>query len=154
MSTMPQAVLAELPTHWSRLCVSRLHYQVTWFTRGRRHVLTPDRADVLTAILHDLVRPLGAHIEALSVHPDRVRLLLSVPPSESVGSVVRELKGRSALQLLDRRPDLRIHLGGHLVWSETYGVSTVSPHGLARRKARLGGEQPNETEAVPPLPRC
>lgn len=154
MSTTPQTTLADLPAHWSRLCVSRLHYQVTWFTRGRRHVLTLDRAEALAAILHDMMRPLGAHIEALSVHPDRVRLLLSVPPSESVGSVVRELKGRSALLLLDRRPDLRISLGGHLVWSESYGVSTVSPHGLARRKARLAGELPSEPDAAPPLLRC
>jgi REP element-mobilizing transposase RayT len=152
MSSCPETALPELPAHWSRLCVSRLHYQVTWFTRGRRPVLTADRAEILAAVLHELSLPLGARLEAIAVGSDRVRLLLSLPPSESVGSVVRELKGRSALALLDRRPDLRLHLGGHLVWNENYGISTVSPQGLARRKARLAaGGGP---EADPPLGRC
>ncbi len=154
MSTHAHAVLPELPAHWSRLCVSRLHFHVTWFTRGKRPVLSPDRAGVLTEILQERCRALGVQLEASSVLADRVHLLLSLRPSESVGGVVRELKGRSALDLLQRRPDLRVSLGGHLVWTETYGVTTVSPLGLERRKARLAAEGTHDTEGEATIARC
>ena len=73
----------------------------------------------------------------MTVLPEKVHLLISLQPSDCVGSIVRELKGRSALDLLAKRPDLRVSLGGNLVWNETYGISTVSPGNLDRRKARL-----------------
>ena len=154
MSTLAHSFLPELPSHWSRLCVSRLHYHVTWFTRGKKAVLTADRRQALSEILGELSRRLGVQLEALSVQVDRVHLLLSVQPTASVGTVVRELKGRSALELLDRRPDLRVSLGGHLMWTETYGVSTVSPLGVARRKARLEASQESEHRRSAPASRC
>lgn len=154
MSTLAHSILPELPAHWSRLCVSRLHYHVTWYTRGKKPVLTPDRREALQEILHELSGRLGIQMEAVTLQADRVHLLVSVQPTESVGTVIRELKGRSALELLDRRPDLRVSLGGHLMWTETYGVSTVSPMGLERRKARLEALQVRENRGAAPVTRC
>ena len=154
MSTLAHSILPELPAHWSRLCVSRLHYHVTWFTRGKKPVLTPDRREALHAILQELSGRLGIQLEGVALQSDRVHLLVSVQPTESVGTVVRELKGRSALELLDRRPDLRVSLGGNLMWTETYGVSTVSPMGVERRKARLETLQARENRGIAPVSRC
>jgi putative transposase len=99
--------------------------------------MTPRRADVARALLHGLAHKRGVRLEGLAVLPDRVHLLLSLRTSDCAGSVVRELRGRSALLLLRELPELRVALGGHLLWSETYGISTVSPGALAPRVAKL-----------------
>lgn len=137
MATLHHSLLPDLPTHWSPLCVSRLHFHVTWLTRGRRKILSGDRAATLRSILTAMCGELGVRLEALGVLSERIHLLISLRPSDCAGSVVRELKGRSALELLSRRPELRVLLGGNLVWDETYGISTVSPGNLGRKKMRL-----------------
>lgn len=137
MAALHQDLLPDLPPHWRPLCISRLHFHVTWLTRDRRPVLVEDRVESLRHILEGLADELGVNLETVAITPDRVHLLLSLKPSDSAGSVVRELKGRSALDLMARRPDVRVSLGGNLLWSETYGISTVSPGNLDKRKSRL-----------------
>ena len=146
MSAIHESDLSDVPaSSWRRLCVSRLHYSVTWTTRGRAPVMTPNRAAVARTLLHGLAHKRGVRLESMAVLPDRVHLLLSLRPSDCAGSVVRELRGRSALLLLRELPELRVALGGHLLWSETYGISTVSPGALASRvnkMERMNGAHP------------
>jgi putative transposase len=137
MVAIHHSLLPDLPPHWSPVCVSRLHFHITWFTCGRKPVLTGERIPAVRSILSTLAEELGVRVESVTVLPEKVHLLISLQPSDCVGSIVRELKGRSALDLLARRPDLRVSLGGNLVWNETYGISTVSPGNLDRRRARL-----------------
>ena len=60
--------------------------------------------------------------------------------------MVRELKGRTALQLLKDYPELRVWIGGSLLWDERYSVETVSPAKVAKVRERLralhGGSEP------------
>jgi len=132
-----QSLAPALAPHWVPLCVSRLHYHVTWTSRGRRPVLVGRRAKVASEVLRQLAGERGVRLEAVSIRPDRVHVILSLRPNDRVASVVRELRGRSALSLLRELPELRVALGGNLVWSETYGIATVSPGKLASRVARL-----------------
>lgn len=154
MVAIHHSLLPDLPPHWSPVCVSRLHFQVTWFTRGRRPVLSGERVAALHDILSTLAETLGVRLEGVAVLPEKVHLLLSLRPSDSAGSIVREMKGRSALDLLARRPDLRVHLGGNLVWNETYGISTVSPGNLDRRKVRLERLQKEVSSGDPMVAPC
>jgi len=64
--------------------------------------------------------------------------------------VVRELRGRSALALLRELPELRVALGGNLLWGETYGISTVSPGKLTHRLSRLARLESGEPGASLP----
>lgn len=138
MSAMHESLTFDLPaSHWVPLCVSRLHYHVTWTTRGRKPVLVGRRADAARAVLGLLAQERGVRLEGVAVLPDRVHLIVSLRPTDCAATVVRELRGRSALRLLRELPELRVALGGHLVWGETYGVSTVSPGKLGQRAARL-----------------
>jgi putative transposase len=138
MSAMHDSLSFDLPTsHWTPLCVSRLHYHVSWTTRGRKPVFTGQRADTARSVLNLLAQERGVRLEAVSVLADRVHLILSLRPTDCAASVVRELRGKSALRLLRELPELRVALGGNLVWGESYGISTVSPARLAQRAARL-----------------
>ncbi len=138
MSAVHDAVAYDLPaSHWAPLCISRLHYQVTWTTRGRKPVLSGQRAETARSVLSLLAQERGVRLEAASVLADRVRLIVSLRPTDCAASVVRELRGKSALRLLRELPELRVALGGNLLWSESYGISTVSPARLASRRTRL-----------------
>ena len=137
-----------LAPHWVPLCVSRLHYHVTWTTRGHKAVLNVRRAEFVRSSLQVLARERGIKLEAVTVLEDRVHLVLSLRPTDCAASVVRELRGRSALALLRELPELRVALGGNLLWGETYGIATVSPGKLAQRLARLARLESGSAAAV------
>jgi REP element-mobilizing transposase RayT len=122
---------------WLPVCVARLHYHLAWNTRGKAPVLVGRRAVALRALLEEMCRERGFLLKAVAITPSRVRLVVSLRPSQVAASVARELKGRSALALLRQCPDLRVALGGHLAWNDRYKLATVSPRQLARLVERL-----------------
>ena len=122
---------------WQPVCIARLHYHLTWSTRGKSPVLVGKRALALRSILADLCQERGFLLQAIAVTPAQVRLVVSLRPSQLAASVVRELKGRSALTLLRQCPDLRVALGGNLAWNDRYAMATVSPRQLPRLTEKL-----------------
>ena len=148
MSAVP-SFASTLAPHWVPLCVSRLHYHVTWTTRGQTAVLTGRRADAVRASLQVLARERGIKLETVGVLDDRIHLVLSLRPTDCAASVVRELRGRSALALLRELPELRVALGGNLLWSENYGISTVSPGKLAQRMEKIAKLESRTPEWIP-----
>jgi putative transposase len=59
------------------------------------------------------------------VQPDHVPLVVSVPPKYAFSQYMGFLKGKLALRLFDRFPQLRKRYWGQHVWSRGYCVSTV-----------------------------
>lgn len=122
---------------WQPICIARLHYHLTWSTRGKSPVLVGKRALAVRSILEDLCNERGILLQAIAITPAQVRLVVSLRPSQLAASVVRELKGRSALTLLRQCPDLRVALGGNLAWNDRYALATVSPKQLPKLTERL-----------------
>jgi REP element-mobilizing transposase RayT len=122
---------------WQPVCIARLHYHLTWSARGKSPVLVGKRALALRTILEGLCQERGILLQAVAITPSQVRLVVSLRPSQLAASVVRELKGRSALALLRQCPDLRVALGGNLAWNDRYALATVSPKQLPRLTERL-----------------
>lgn len=122
---------------WQPVCIARLHYHLTWSARGKSPVLVGKRALALRSILADLCQERGILLQAVAITPSQVRLVVSLRPSQLAASMVRELKGRSALTLLRQCPDLRVALGGNLAWNDRYALATVSPKQLPRLAERL-----------------
>lgn len=133
----PSERVSENVRAWQPVCIARLHYHLTWSTRGKSPVLVGKRALALRSILAELCRERGIQLQAIAVTPAQVRVVVSLRPSQLAASVVRELKGRSALALLRQCPDLRIALGGNLAWNDRYALATVSPRQLPRLTEKL-----------------
>ena len=70
------------------------------------------------------VRP--ASSELLNVQPDHVHLLVKVPPKISISQLMGTVKGRVALQVFQKFPQLRTrrYWGNHF-WAAGYCVDTV-----------------------------
>ena len=130
-------VNAALLGRWEPLCRSQLHYVVTWSTRGRRPVLKDRHVAVLGEMVAGLCEDRGYVLLETTAAQDHVHVLIALRPAQSVASAVRELKGKTGMALMSRFPELRVWLGGNLMWDERYAVETVSPARLDKVQARL-----------------
>jgi REP element-mobilizing transposase RayT len=134
---MAPEVKAALLSRWEPVSRSQLNYLVTWYTRGRRPVLKDRHLEALGAMIEELCDERGISLLEFTAAQDHVHALFGLRPSQNVASVVRELKGHSGMALMSRYPELRVWLGGNLVWDERYAVDTVSPARLRKVQARL-----------------
>jgi putative transposase len=116
---------------------STLHYLITWSTRGRRPVLRERHVRALQSLVRQTSEERGFTLLEVLAATDHVHLLIGLAPSQSVASAVRELKGRAGMALLQEYPELRVWLGGNLVWDERYAVETVSPARIDAVRSRL-----------------
>ena len=122
---------------WEPVYRSQLHYLVTWGTRGRRPVLKDRHVRMLQDVVQQTCSERGYGLLEVAAGNDHVHLLIAIRPSQSIASVVREIKGRAASSLLTAYPELRVWLRGNLVWDERYSVETVSGIRVERVQNRL-----------------
>ena len=135
--TLAPKVSAALLGRWEPVYRSQLHYLVTWNTRGRKPVLKDHHLAVLGEMVTSLCEERGITLLETSAAHDHVHVLFGLRPAQSVASAVRELKGKTGLALMSRFPELRVWLGGNLMWDERYSVETVSPARLPKVQSRL-----------------
>jgi REP element-mobilizing transposase RayT len=130
-------VRESLAGRWQPLYRSHLHYLVTWGTRGRRPVLRERHVRMLERMIQDASEERGFTVLETCAGSDHVHVLIALRPTQSVASVVREIKGRSGVALLTEFPELRVWLRANLMWDERYAVETVSAPRVERVRDRL-----------------
>lgn len=128
---------AALRGRWEPVYRSQLHYLVTWSTRGRRPVLRDRHIQALQNLIQQCAGERDMTLLEVVAGSDHAHVLFGLRPSHSVASAVREMKGRTGMDLLARFPELRVWLRGNLVWDERYAVETVSPARLEAVRTRL-----------------
>ena len=126
-----------LMQRWEPLYRSQLHYLVTWSTRGRRPVLKERHISAIHALVRSACEDRDFGLVEVVAGTDHVHVLFGLKPAQSVASAVRELKGGTTKELLEKYPELRVWLRGNLVWDERYAVETVSPLRVERVRDRL-----------------
>ena len=128
---------AALQGRWEPVYRSQLHYLVTWSTRGRRPVLRERHVQALQQLVRQCASERDMTLLDVVAGSDHAHVLFGLRPSQSVASAVREMKGRTAMDLISRFPELRVWLKGNLVWDERYAVETVSPLRVEKIRDRL-----------------
>ncbi len=126
-----------LRKRWEPIDRTQLHYLVTWGTRGRRPVLRGRHVEELEAQLHAIGSGRNCCVVEVAAAADHVHVLLRVRATDSAAQVVRELKGSTGMALLERFPELRVWLGGNLMWDERYSIEMVAPLRLDAVRRRL-----------------
>ena len=56
---------------------------------------------------------------------DHIHLCIAIPPKYSVSDIVGKLKGKSAIRMFNKFPDIRSKYWGSHFWSRGYYVNTV-----------------------------
>ena len=130
-------VKESLHRRWEPVYRSQLHYLVMWGTRSRRPVLRDRHIRELQRLIKQACDERGYTLLEAVASSDHVHVLLALRPTQSVASVVRELKGGTGMALLTQFPELRVWLRGNLTWDERYSVETISNQRVDRVRERL-----------------
>jgi putative transposase len=79
----------------------------------------------LGGVFHSLAGQRESRVEEGHLLPDRVHMLLSIPPKHSVSSVVGYIKGKSAIYIARTFLGKQRNFTGQSFWARGYFVSTV-----------------------------
>ena len=109
-------------------------YHMVWVPKYRHRILTGKVGHEVEQCIHVFSSQKSCEIVELNVQVDHVHLICMIPPKLSVSDYVGIVKGRAAIRLLKRYPDLRKrrYWGNHF-WTKGYCVDTV---GLDEDKIR------------------
>ncbi|HEY7983218.1 MAG TPA: transposase [Ktedonobacterales bacterium] len=95
-------------------------FHVNFHTQHSRAVFeVPAYLDLLTRLLPQVLEKWGIPCLAWQIMPTHVHLVLVTFADQSLGRVMRLIKGGTAHDLLAAAPELRADLGDHL-WQEGY----------------------------------
>jgi putative transposase len=75
-------------------------------------------------IIKKVCELIGVQLIRGGICKDHVHLYLSIAPKMSISTVMSKKKGKSALMIFDRHPEMRGKLGRHF-WARGYYVETV-----------------------------
>ena len=101
-------------------------YHIVWVPKYRYKVLKGKIGEEVRRAIIVQSERLGCEIIELNVQMDHVHLLIKVPPKVSISSLMGVLKGKSAIRVFSKFPELkqRTYWGNHF-WAEGYCVDTV-----------------------------
>lgn len=102
----------------------KCQYHIVFIPKYRRKVMYGQIRSDIREILKTLCRYKKVEIVAGAVCKDHVHLCVAIPPKMSVSEFMGYLKGKSALMIFDRHPELseKFHRD---FWATGYYVSTV-----------------------------
>jgi len=66
-------------------------------------------------------------VEIIEGHvcPDHIHICIAIPPKYSISEVLATIKGKCAIRLFNKFPDMRKRYWGSHFWSRGYYVNTV-----------------------------
>lgn len=89
----------------------------------------------------------GCEVEELSVQPDHIHMLVSIPPKVSVSELMGLLKGKLSIKLFKSYPQLKQKLyWGNRFWSRGYFVNIIGLNEDMIRRYVLHQEEANEKQ--------
>ena len=98
----------------------RTYYHLTWATRYRTPLITPEIEALIFPVIVDKAVDLGAIVYALNGTEDHIHLAAAIPPRLAVAAFVGEIKGRASFCVNHQHPPLDLYFS----WQAGYGVLT------------------------------
>ena len=101
-------------------------YHNVWVPKYRYRVLTGTVGQEVKDCIHAFSGHLGCEVVELNIQEDHIHLITNVPPKVSISELMGTLKGRTAIRVFNKFPDLKEkpYWGNHF-WAPGYCVDTV-----------------------------
>ena len=108
-------------------CAFHCNYHIVLVTKYRKEIFKNRTFEYFRIKLQEIRKYYPVvEIEEVNHDKDHVHLLLSIPPTMSVGKVINIIKSNTAKKIRDKFPFLRqVYYGTSGIWSDGYFVSTV-----------------------------
>ncbi len=101
-------------------------YHIVFCPKYRYKILKGEVASYAKQQVYQLSgRKDGVEVLEVNVQIDHVHLIVSIPPKYRVSEYMGFLKGKMALQMFARYPQLKKRYWGQHLWSRGYCVSTI-----------------------------
>ena len=101
-------------------------YHIVFCPKYRYRVFGAEVGQYVQEQISQLVRKKElVEVLELNVQPDHVHIVFEIPPKYAVSEVMGFLKGKLALKLFERYPQLGRKYWGRHLWARGYCVSTV-----------------------------
>ena len=101
-------------------------YHIVFVPKYRYRVMTGRVCSTVETTIRQQAARLRCAIVELNVQSDHVHLLAKVPPKVSISHLMGALKGKAAMRVFDRFPELRTKpYWGNRFWADGYCVDTV-----------------------------
>jgi len=100
-------------------------YHFVWCPQYRFRILKGEIGKSTRDTIKGLCEWRDLEIVEGNVQIDHVHLILWIPPKYSVSEAVGFLKGKSAIKIFDRHPELKKRYWGRHFWARGYCVSTI-----------------------------
>jgi Transposase and inactivated derivatives len=102
----------------------KCQYHIVFIPKYRKKVLYGKVRDDVREVIRTLCKYKNVEIIEGAVCIDHVHLCLSIPPKISISEFMGYLKGKSALMIYDRHPELG-NKWDRSFWARGYYVSTI-----------------------------
>jgi putative transposase len=101
-------------------------YHIIWVPKYRYRILSGKIKEELEDSIHSFVEQQSSEVVELNVQKDHVHMISMIPPKVSISNFMGRLKGRSAIRILHRFPEIRKkrYWGNHF-WAKGYCVDTI-----------------------------
>ncbi len=99
-------------------------YHLVFITKYRQRAIYGKLKKKIGGIIRDLCRQKGVELHEGHAMPDRIHLLLSIPPKFSVANTVGFIKGKSAIRIHRELLGTK-RMTGLSFWATGYCASTV-----------------------------
>lgn len=103
----------------------RCQYHIVFAPKYRRMEIYGQIKQDIGVILRKLCQQKGVEIIEVRACPDRIHMLINIPPQYSVSQIMGYLKGKNSLMIFDRHANLKYKYGNRHFWARGYYVDTV-----------------------------
>jgi putative transposase len=100
-------------------------YHVVFIPKYRRKALFSELRRHLGPVFRTLAEQKESRVEEGHLMPDRVHMMLSIPPKYAVSQVVGYIKGKSAIHIARTFGERKRNFVGQHFWARGFFVSTV-----------------------------
>lgn len=100
-------------------------YHIVFIPKYRKKIFFGEVRRDVGEILRKLCEMKGVTLIEGTTQPDHVHMYVSIPPKISVSEFMGYLKGKSALMVYDRHPEVYQKYKDRHLWARGYYVSTV-----------------------------
>jgi putative transposase len=105
----------------------RLFYHIVWATRDRQPEIDEQRAVLLERAIRSACNDHDVIFHALTLMPDHVHLVASIPPRFAIADLMHRVKGMSSHMLNDTAEPI----SEPFAWQAEYGVLSLGERSLA-----------------------
>jgi len=119
-------------------------YHVWFSTKRRKQALEGELGDDARGLLIEIAQRVRIRLLEVEMVVDHVHLLVALAETQTLPSVMHQLKGASARSIFLKHPELKFDMGHNSFWQKGYGFHRLSSAEVAnvRRYVRTQAERP------------